>query len=697
MRKLRNILLVCCLLCAALTIGSLVAFAEVGSSAPSQEVSNSGKKNFYYNPDISIEWGEYSENNIPDAVKGVPYRVFSAYAEDAYSDEVGVSTKVYLHYLEDAKSLITLKNNCVTPKYYGVYTVEYTAVDMFGNKSVYTYDFNCKDDAELSVSLVGQVPSSAIAGIVTPIAPFTYSNAKGSVSSIITATHNGGKEVLNLTGETSFIPMYSGEYTIEYELSDFSVTTSASYTVTVDKNSNAVFMGDAAMPKYFIVGRAYTLPSVDAKTFPTGTPVSVTPKISVKYGNERATDLTGFDFTPEKAGELTFTYSAMSAVKVYKAQAIDVGEPGTTFDITKFFYAGDVAKFTAERKLMRIQTATEGATVEFINALPSRNFSINLNAYKNSNFSTLNIFIKDSVDPNVQLKISYVDPRTDNSRVIINDDEIYKTKDFEYDTQTFTYSEESNMMDFNTDVLIDLPDGFAGFPSGLINVSLSFENVTGTAELELYRINNQTITNAKSDGFAPQLWLEVSSRETYRINEVVSLGNIYFGDVLDPSSEVYVSVLSPNGDVVDSTEGKPLKDFKYVGNISDFDFRVTEYGDYYISFTVKDSTGNKKTYGYTIDVKDIVPPTATLVSDMPDSVKAGSGFKLSDIIVSDDVSAPENCNVTVILIGGQYGDVKTLEAGHSYTFNSKGTYYLYYIVADEEFNTVVLCHKFIVE
>ena len=698
MTKIKKILIASCLLCATLAIGAVVAFADVGTPSTSQAVSSSGKKNFNYLPDIAVDWGEYSEDNIPDAVIGEPYRLFTATAEDAYSDALGVTTKAYLHYSESTKSIVTISDGCITPKYYGIYTVEYTAMDMFGNKSVYTYDFSCYDTKTLSIELSG-IQTQALAGEETPIASYNYFDNIGFVNGKITATHTGGKAVYDLSDKTSFIPMYSGEYTIEYELTDYNVTAKDSYTLTVSNNPKPVFLSDAAMPKYFIVGREYDLPRAETYLFATGSPVSVTPVVSVKYGKGKAVDLKGYAFTPTTEGEITFTYTAKngsnSETREYKAQVIDVGEDGTTFDITKFFYSTN-ARITAEKKSLKIKTSTEGATVEFINALPAHGFSVNLFASQTSNFDTLNIYLTDSADKNVSLKISYINFGAD-SHILINDDEDedYKTGSFEYDSQTITYSDVTKAIDFNNEVFTDTPKGFEGFPSGTINVTFEFVGVRTGAELELFRLNNQTLSYTKSDIFAPQFWFEVSSRETYRINDEVSLGHIYYGDVLDSSSAVYITITSPSGEFVTSTSGNILN--KYVGRAEDCNFRVTEYGDYMIRYTVTDSNDNDKTYGYSISVKDIVAPTAELVSDMPEKVKAGEAFTLSEIAYEDDVSKAENCVVTVILIGGPVGDVKTLEAGKTYNFNTKGSYYLYYIVADEANNTVVLCHRFIVE
>ena len=132
----------------ALAICSLILTAGVATVYASS-VSDT-RTNLRYMPDITIDYGEYSEENIPAAVKDEPYRIFPVYAEDVYGNELTVTVKAYIHYHERTKSLVTVENGCVIPRYFGIYTVEYSARDEFGNVGYAAYNFNCDPIERLS-------------------------------------------------------------------------------------------------------------------------------------------------------------------------------------------------------------------------------------------------------------------------------------------------------------------------------------------------------------------------------------------------------------------------------------------------------------------------------------------------------------------------------------------------------------------
>lgn len=702
MSQKRKFLIAGCTICAMMAIAGAAACSKKNPETPSNTDVSTGvsatKKDYAYAPDITVDWGEYSAQNVPQAVKGKPYQIFNATAEDLYGENLDVTVKVYLHYLEETKALMTLKNNLVTPVSFGVYTVEYTATDIFGNVGVFTYDFECNDVETLSLSLSVQT-TNTLAGLETPIANFTYYNAMGNAKTIVTATHKDGKAVYDLTGKDSFLPMYAGEYTIEYACTDYNVTVKESYKVTVENNPTPVFIGEADIPKYFIVGKEYTLPSIEAYQFDTGNPVPFTPVVSVQHGNGALKQISGYSFTPDREASLKFIYTIacgnQKVTKEYVAQAVNVGEVGTTFDITKYFYSPN-AKITAGDECLTVVTAKDGAKLDFINTLTSRRFSLSLaTTLETTRFDAVDIYLKDSQDESIQLKITYANPLAKDGYISLNDGEKNDTGLYESAVQKISYDEELNEVSFNGGLALACPEDFEGFPSGKIRCSLQISGVKGESELQIYAINNQTLCYWPGDFFAPEIWFDLPAKGMYALGETVELGAIECADVLDPETTLYISVLSPSGEYVTSTSGVLVK--SYVGDVKNCGFITTEYGQYVVTIKITDGCGNSKSYNYVVEVQDLMAPEVVFKSKMPKSVKVGEAFTLSEILVTDDLSAPDKCSVDITLIGGPVGDVKILTAGKTYKFQTKGVYYLYYRVEDEAGNTTTLCHKFIVE
>lgn len=684
MKKIVKTLLASCLLCSAIAVGGVaIANAETGEE---------NSRDLGYAPDITVDWGEYSSENIPNAVKGEAYRLFKASAEDVYGEEVAVSTKVYLHYLEETKSLVTLKENTVIPTHYGVYTVEYTAVDSFGNVAVETYNFDCEDTGRLSISLLNP-QTATLVGTETQIADFVYENELGNVTTKITATHENGKIVYDLTDENAFYPMYVGNYTVEYVCNDYNLVVKDSYTLTVEENSNPEFFGRANVEKYFIVGQEYTLPSVEAYQFSMGKPISVEPIISVKTGKGKTRQLDGYTFTPEVAGEVLITYTIACGEnkrsQEYVAQVVNVGEVGNTFDIAKYFYSSE-ASIEATDDYVSITTQREGARVNFVNTLSPKSVTFEFAiTEEKQNFDFLNIYLQDSENEDVCLTLTYAYPNSENSYFCVDEGDKYSTAKYMSAVQTITYNDESKTVSFGGNFSAECPMGFEGFPSGKIYLSFEFSGVKGKTGLNVYSINNQVFFRTDGDYFAPQVWFEMPEKDLFTIGELVAIGKFYVCDVLDPNATLSLSVTSPSDEYVVSEEGILLNG--YTGDTTNCTFRITEYGEYRLRIVVEDRSGNMEPFAYVMKCADSVPPTATLESKIPDKLKCGEVFTVSNLIIEDDVSAIDKCEIFVVLLGPK-GDVDELSVGKSYKIQDAGTYYLYYMITDEAGNTVTISH-----
>ena len=683
MKKITKTFLASGLLCSLITLGgTAIALAETGTQ---------NSQNLGYAPDITVEWGEYSAENIPQAVKDTPYQLFTASAKTIYGDEVAVRTRVYLHYLEENKTLVTLKNNTITPSHYGIYTVEYRATDEFGNLAIFTYDFACEDTEKLSISLSAH-ETRATVGVETPIADYAYANEIGFVTTKVTATLEGGEVVYDVTDKTCFTPLYVGEYTIEYVCTDYNVTVENSYQLTVEDNLNPVFLSVCDMPKYFIVGQEYTLPSVESYVFVNGKPYAATPIITVSAGKGRAKELNGYTFIPDEAGELTIVYTVVSnenkQSQVYTARAIDVGEVGTTFDLSKYFYS-ETAFIRSTPDCVTLTTETDGTVVEFINALSSRAFSIDFLGSA-TNFEALNIYLTDSKDESARLKITYGNPGTEDVYLSVNDGKKYGVKLSSF-LQTIAYDEEANTVTMNVSEPIACPKSFKGFESGKIRFALELVGVKGESQIDVYSINNQLFAQAAGDGFKPQVWFEDVKKSVYQLNELVSISAIKVGDVLDSHITAGFRVIGPDEEFVISEEGVLLDgDFDYT---KPYTFCARQYGEYRVIIFAEDSSGNRQNYAYTFAVEDIVGPTVSINSKMPKNLVVNSSFTVSDITISDEKSTTFTTRVILVATRGDYKD---LQIGTTYTFTAEGTYNLYYIVADESGNTTIICHTFTV-
>ena len=71
MNKKRRVLIVCCLLFAIMALcGAAASCSDAKTPSSGVHDGNFIKKDFDYPPDIMVEWGNYSADNIPQAIKG---------------------------------------------------------------------------------------------------------------------------------------------------------------------------------------------------------------------------------------------------------------------------------------------------------------------------------------------------------------------------------------------------------------------------------------------------------------------------------------------------------------------------------------------------------------------------------------------------------------------------------------------------
>ena len=137
---MKKISLVCLIAILSLCISFLFACGSEEQKSEKEKAENYG-----FGPIITVDFGEYSEDDLPVAVKGTQYRLFGCSAQDIYGNEVDVDTKVYLHYYSEVSFAVAIDNGCFNAEHYGVYSVVHSAKDSFDNESVYHYDVLCAE------------------------------------------------------------------------------------------------------------------------------------------------------------------------------------------------------------------------------------------------------------------------------------------------------------------------------------------------------------------------------------------------------------------------------------------------------------------------------------------------------------------------------------------------------------------------
>ena len=128
-----------------------------------------------------------------------------------------------------------------------------------------------------------------------------------------------------------------------------------------------------------------------------------------------------------------------------------------------------------------------------------------------------------------------------------------------------------------------------------------------------------------------------------------------------------------------------------------YQIKLSEYGDYRVTYSAEDALGNPNSYSYAINVTDTERPILT-VDTNPVAVKVNTVVEIKPVTVSDNLDTNLEVVVNIKKPDGLLERLNVDESGKRvFTPTQKGTYVVYYIVSDAEGNTTMAQYSIIVE
>ncbi len=683
------------------TVLSAVFVAMSALMIYSANSEGNGKKNFGINPTITIDVPNgYLLESAPSAMINQPYKIFDADAKDVYGDELSVDINVYAFYDSQNKLLVGYDSGYVIPNKYGVYTVEYSAVDAFGNRAIVLYDFECVEKQAL-ISELSSCASEFKAGEEVSVADISFKNNVGEVVVKITATNLNGS-VSYLVENGKFIPRYAGQYVVKYEYADYNEKGTKEYTINVTPNSNPIVYGEANVPKYFLTDCQYTLPTIECYHFSNGQPNKIVPQISVKIGDYKPVNVgADFKFKPQYEGKTIITYTAINKViRTYEAVTVNANYGTPDLNMAKYFYSptGNAEIKTLTHGIT-LTSAFEGSTIDFINPLVSERFNMDFGILPECNYSRLNVYLTDITNEDIKVKFSLVRNQGKDTSFIVNDGEkaITNVKFDGLATYSFEYLNTNRTAKVGSSFALPVDktlsgEEFNGFTGNMVYVTFEFEGILSTGGVVVYKLNNQPLSSAKRDTIEPYLVFHDYSGDEINVGDKIVISRIYAGDVLDPNYSVSYYVQKPDGTFAVSDDGVELSsaNAKY-----DKDYVITAdmNGRYLVYMSPSDSRNNMP-QSYAIEVVDGKVPTIILAADGDLAGTVGKEVKLRTPSASDDITENLAVLVYVMCPNGKLEmvDVSVLK----FTPNVKGEYSVYYYAVDERGNAVISDYTIVV-
>ncbi|MBQ7323585.1 MAG: hypothetical protein IJW96_03370, partial [Clostridia bacterium] len=652
-------------------------------------------------PEITIDFEDYDENNLPKAGKGLSYPVFDAKAFDKVFGDVEVKTTVYHNYESQQRYQVDIKDGRFATDAIGYYTIEYLAYDGFKNENKKLVTVYCDETSpDITAEAVGEYTTSSGTGALVFPATISYTGGAGTVKTYATAkAQSGGEEFVIDEG---FRPEKEGVYKIKlYAVDMLGKTATFEYDLSVSINSDPVFIDEPILPRFFLEGYKYTLPTIPAYDYSSGNEVKqLETTIAIRDGKdggqERDLDSNVADFDADADGFATVIYKATGAkgsnTVEYKVRVLDTWRDISSYsiDMKKYFY-GENIEVTDGADGIRV-SSLEDTSYMFVNAVIAHRFETKF-SISNGDFECLQLVFEDSKDPSIRftVEIDKSQSKTENAPLRINGVDLkYRPWagfdggsdfHFEYDAVNKTLQADSLFKSVITNT-----DGsaFEGFTSELVYVTVNVIGVKGGAEVTWKNYAGQILSNNDYDTIAPSIKLKADYASKYSINTVAEIYSAVAADVLSPEVYTSMTVKDPNGKIVTDVNGLKLENVPFDRS---YFINLELYGSYSVKYSAMDWMERQQDYPFALLVVDDQAPEITLDGEIKTEVKQGKTIKIVKATAMDNVDG--EVDVYVYLVDPS-GIIRKVTPGKKVKLTVEGVYQLRYLAVDEFGNLNIL-------
>ncbi len=637
----------------------------------------------------SIKIDARTENNM-FIQKGKAFTLFDAKAYD--NNLVGsVVKRVYYNYGTSMQSSVVLTGNKFTPVQRGVYTIEYSAKDSFGNVGVATVKVTVIDEAVMEF-LVDKV-TAAVAGNVVILPKYQTTSKNGDVIVKITAVNEKG-EVEEINPITNvFTPKSVGKYTVSYTYTDGVDTQIFSYEMNVSANPDYGFIELPEIESIYIKNVAYQLEKINAYSFKGEIPVPVETTVYVSFdGGEyvKVDDINELYITGSSTVRFKYQASETSFYETESREIVDVGFD-TTVNMQNYF-KGD---FTAAPDVNYIDFASNVTSgdneLKFINKLATALFSLNYAVPSSQNITSYDIILADENGNRIVLthKMS-----GGNFCVSVNGGAEVALSGTIHDgaERQIAYDPATNQLLFSdntTTVATRLNGEFGDY----YTLSIALRGISGDAVLRIIRIQNQLICSDEWDYSDPEIYAE-RAKGYVEVNSEITVFSGVASDVLFPiaDKDFTISVRCPDGTYAIDKNGLELK--RVPANQS-YTLILTQFGDYRVEYSTMDACGREGRSRYIITSADVTAPTLSFddgsTAETTQIMKVGYKYNLKSFTVSDNDTANDEI-VKHIFVYNSYGQLILAEKGE-FTPTEEGIYTVYVYAFDKAGNSSYISYQ----
>ena len=601
-----------------------------------------------------------------------------------------IMTKVYKNYGTPTQKFVSLsQDNTFIAKEIGIYTVEYTATDVFGNKGIATLSLNALEvEGNQTVCLQTEALTELSAGQNCVLPDYTLSGVNGGEYVRMFAIYNGQAEELD-TEYREFFVNQVGEYEILYLYGDPYNSYSYRYKVMA-KPSDNVKISLPLLPTYFIKGMPYTLEDNVVRLFGGETATETVSTVLMKMDNGEFEPVQNYEKVVVMAeSTVQFRYAYGDAyVDSQVIPVVDVNATGA-LNVKEYFYGNFTKEATAGYVHYTSNVAAGENQLDFINAIGLSKFSLDFSiSTAEANYDSLSIILSNYDNREEQIVITY-GKDGENGYFQLNDGLKNPTgKSFSDFAVSLTYSARAGAFITNTDTNIQC-NSLPKFERILF--SIRFNDIDGDAGICISSVGNQGFTsNISKDRIKATVAFDEVYGE-YQMGATVTVYPATITDVLSPylreKFEFYA--VSPSGKTVVSVDNVEMK----VGCPIDraYTFKIEEYGIYYITYSYKDFSNNNTTINVPITILETTPPSLTINGYAEGAVqeaKLNTKISVAGYTAVDNETPTDELQVQVV-VWSPKGEVVPLGGTNSFDLTLRGDYKVYYYCYDEVGNAAL--------
>ncbi len=628
---------------------------------------------------------------LPEAKVGVGYPIPLATAQDVYDGEITVSSKVVYNYNGDNPISATVVDGKFVAQYPGYYAIVYTATNSVGISSEEVIWVHASNDTLPLTVEIDEAGKITQAKVLESIA-YASATVKGGVGdSTLNVYAKQGDTVIST--KDGFRPEKTGEWEIVYEAIDYiGQKATASYTMNVVESSDPVLEEAITLPKVYVSGGKYTLPKVYANVYVNGAVERVLCDVKVNVGGNETTHKAGdvVSVSVENKSQKVNVKYLCNGVKLYEEDvSCIVPYKGKALDYAEYFVRTNAALEKTEDGAVIKSSEAGDFSFFYANPLVVEEIEVGLRCEMNkAEYKEILLSFIDAADYGNVVEVKLVER---NGRVtLVVGDASYAT--------AYAFSKSS------FDMIVDYQDGaivfdgirfpvthradgtpFEGFKSDKVYVDVSVKDAKAGSELVVPSIRGYLFNTQKADVIRPYIQ-RYSDENIAIVGERFTVAPISTGDMISPSLTSTVTVLAPDGSVVEDINGVKLEN---VNPFVAYTFDVERIGGYKINYVVvEDNDFEARPFeakqSLTVSVYDTVDPTVKITSNYTKEAKVGEVIVMPNFTATDNHSLAENL-IVYTYIENPTGTMKIV-TGNSVTCSIAGVYTWNIVAIDEAGN-----------